>query len=155
MNHLKSFELTLNETKVIKGVALLLMLIHHFFSFPDWINSGNEFIGIPFLESTIEFYIGTFGKMCVTIFLFLTGYGLFYSYQKRDAYPYSLKKLGVFLINYWLILCLIFIPLQLLNSSFEFSLKSFIVNLVGLSSDYIILRGMYDYRLLSSLYFHY
>ena len=35
MNHLKSFELTLNETKVIKGVAILLMLIHHFFSFPD------------------------------------------------------------------------------------------------------------------------
>lgn len=31
MNHLKSFELTLNETKVIKGVAILLMLIHHFF----------------------------------------------------------------------------------------------------------------------------
>lgn len=138
MNHLKSFELTLNETKVIKGVALLLMLIHHFFSFPDWINSGNEFIGIPFLESTIEFYIGTFGKMCVTIFLFLTGYGLFYSYQKKNAYPYSLKKLGVFLINYWLILCLIFIPLQLLNSSFEFSLKSFILNLVGLRSDYIM-----------------
>ncbi|MDO4924993.1 MAG: hypothetical protein Q3980_04965 [Turicibacter sp.] len=138
MNHLKSFELTLNETKVIKGVAILLMLIHHFFSFPDWINSGNEFIGIPFLESTIEFYIGTFGKMCVTIFLFLTGYGLFYSYQKKNAYLYSLKKLGVFLINYWLILCLIFIPLQLLNSSFEFSLKSFILNLVGLRSDYIM-----------------
>ena len=138
MNRLKSFELTLNETKVIKGVAILLMLIHHFFSFPDWINSGNEFIGIPFLESSIEFYIGIFGKMCVTIFLFLTGYGLFYSYQKKDAYQHSLQKLGLFLINYWLILCLIFIPLQLLNSSFEFSLKGFALNLVGLRKDYIM-----------------
>lgn len=74
----------------------------------------------------------------MTIFLFLTGYGVFHSYQKKDAYHHSLKKLGVFLINYWLILCLIFIPLQLLNSSFEFSLKGFALNLVGLRKDYIM-----------------
>lgn len=36
MSNLKTFELMLSDTKLIKGVAILLMLIHHFFAFPEW-----------------------------------------------------------------------------------------------------------------------
>ena len=35
-----------NMSIMIKGVAIILMLFHHFFGFPNWIIQGNMFIGL-------------------------------------------------------------------------------------------------------------
>ncbi len=70
---------TREDTKVIKGLAVILMLIHHLWAFPNRI-AGDGLVSYleVFGQSSIQ-YIGIFGKICVSIFLFLGGYGIYIS----------------------------------------------------------------------------
>ena len=67
-----------NMSIMIKGVAIILMLFHHFFGFPDWIIEGNMFIGLGDNYNCVERKIGLFGAICVELFVFITGYGSYY-----------------------------------------------------------------------------
>lgn len=67
-------------TQMIKGVAILIMLAHHF-------------IVIPFSE--LPYLITLFGyacKICVAIYAVLSGYGYFFTREKTVRY--GLKKVG-------------------------------------------------------------
>ena len=72
--------LTRTNTKQLKAVAILLMLAHHLFTFPDRISYGLS-PATPIMISNTELTrcIGVFGKICVSIFMFLGGYGLYAS----------------------------------------------------------------------------
>ena len=54
----------------IKGIALILMFIHHFFTFPEWIICGIDY---PWIR-TFAIQFGAPTKLCVALFAFLTGY---------------------------------------------------------------------------------
>lgn len=61
--------LNLHQTKSIKGIAVLLLLWHHlYYTHPEY--------GHLVFQSAIT------SKVCVHLFLILSGYGLFYSMQK-------------------------------------------------------------------------
>jgi uncharacterized membrane protein len=74
----EKFSFTKYYTEMMKGVAILLMLFHHLFGFPSWFVEGVTYIGIPFRVNTAEYVLGQFGHICVAIFAFLTGYGMFF-----------------------------------------------------------------------------
>ena len=93
-----------NITNVIKGVAILLMLFHHFFTFPDWY-TGTITYGF---ENVLYFLCGP-TRICVGIFCFLTGY--FYFFNNNKNYKYSLKKIVNIHINY----VSVFIPFLILS----------------------------------------
>ena len=84
----------LNTTNIVKGIAIILMFIHHFFTFPLWWGEG---ISLPTMER-IAPYINFPTRLCVSIFCFITGY--FYSYKSIKSYKYSLKKITDVLISY-------------------------------------------------------
>ena len=71
----------IRRTNIPKGVALLLLLWHHlFYNSPQYYNSFTSlyvFHGVP-----IECQIARFCKVCVAIFLVLSGYGLTKSFSK-------------------------------------------------------------------------
>lgn len=98
---------TKQKTLQLKGVAILLMLAHHLYTFSDriyighYINSGITIYGID-----LAVIIGSFGKICVSIFMFLGGYGLYKSFQKNNF----LDKIINLYKKYWKNF-LIFIPL--------------------------------------------
>lgn len=72
-----------DDTKIIKAIAIVLMLYHHLFQFPKRINY--EFIPLfIFNNESSAFLLGQFGKLCVGIFLFLGGYGTYKSYKNND-----------------------------------------------------------------------
>ena len=86
-----------DTTTKIKGVALIIMFIHHFFTFPEnWVDG----ISYPILEVLAPYFCAP-TKICVSIFAFLTGY--FYYYSKKKNYKYSLKKIADILLPYWLV----------------------------------------------------
>ena len=68
---------TKENTKQIKGIAILLMLAHHLFAFPDRIPYDMS-LQTSFYLSGMELteIIGNFGTICVSLFMFLGGYGL-------------------------------------------------------------------------------
>lgn len=76
---------TKDDTKIIKGAAICLMLYHHLFAYPHKILEGISFVSLcSFGETTLSTYIGQFGRICMPMFLFLSGYGTYLSSQKTD-----------------------------------------------------------------------
>ena len=66
-----SLELTLNDTMLLKGIALLLLLAHHLFYQGIGYNDVHLY-GSHYLVKEI----GIVSKLCVAIFVFLSGYEL-------------------------------------------------------------------------------
>ena len=64
-------------TNYIKGIALILMFVHHFFTFPKRYING---ISYPYLSKFATLMCAPL-KICVPVFAFLTGY--FYYFSKR------------------------------------------------------------------------
>ena len=103
--------LTKTDTNVLKGVALLLLLCHHCFyagePFGDIMINGVPLIG----------RLGSFSKLCVAIFVFLSGYGLTAQTMSKggigNIFSFYRRRYVKLMVNYWLI-WLIFVPLGVL-----------------------------------------
>lgn len=106
-----------STTQKIKGIAILIMIMHHF-------------IVIPFSE--FPYLITLFGyacKICVAIYAVLSGYG--YYFAKEKTIKYGLKKIWGLLQIYWITLFTLFIPAAILGG-WKLTLKQLIVQMFGL-----------------------
>lgn len=72
-------------TDLIKGIAIIMMFLHHFFTFPAW---HSAVITYPVFDRYAEM-LNEPMKMCVPIFAFLTGY--FYWFTKKKNLKYSVR----------------------------------------------------------------
>lgn len=72
---------TKNDTNVIKGIAIIFLMIHHCFLSPARYK-GLEVVFAPFTESQVN-YIAAFLKICVGMFVFLTAYGITVSIKNK------------------------------------------------------------------------
>ena len=122
--------------------------MHHMWTFPDRIaGDGLRYLLTIFGKPSIV-YLGGFGKICVSLFFFLTGYGLYLS-QNKVKYD-IVKKLKALYLSYWKVF-LIFIPIAFLmfrnqgayceNEAIytcydKFSWKTCITNFLGLGCEY-------------------
>lgn len=111
------------QTNIAKGVALLLLLWHHlFYNDPKYYNRFTSLYnlgGVP-----IECYVASFCKVCVAVFLLLSGYGLVKSYSNyskiesdknngiKKTIKYVFNHLIKLLSDYWFVY-IIFVPLGL------------------------------------------
>ena len=100
--------LSLSDTNVLKGIALLLLLFHHCFE------PGRSYADIYIGEVGIVAELAAFCKLCVVIFVFLSGYGLTFSVEKQggvlDIFQFYRKRYVKLMMNYWLI-WILFVPL--------------------------------------------
>lgn len=103
--------LTLQDTKVLKGVALLLLLFHHL-----WF-TGNGYDDVICLGHPVFLSIGKFSKMCVALFVFLSGYGLTQKTLKdggiKSIWRFYRHRYLKLMLNFWVIY-LIFVPVGIL-----------------------------------------
>lgn len=108
-----------------------MMLFHHLFSFPERVPNNFNYNDISMI--LVDF--SNFGKICVPIFMILSGYGFFISCN-RGIY-YLISKISWFFISCWLVL-LVFIPLGIIISEGKFALTFFelILNATFISSSY-------------------
>lgn len=114
-----------NMTNVLKGIAVIFMFVHHFFTFPSWYIDS---ISYPELKEAAAFFCSPL-KLCVGIFAFLTGYGYFY--VKSKNLKYSLRKITLFLTKYWSV----YIPLlamAIVLGCHEFHFTVFLLELLAL-----------------------
>ena len=78
--------ISLTETNILKGVALIFMYIHHMFTYPGMYIDG---ISYPSLETFAQIFRHPFNP--VSIFCFITGYT--YVFSKNKTLKQSLKKI--------------------------------------------------------------
>lgn len=99
---------TLTDTNCMKGIGILCMYYHHFYLSTD-----------RFKEYDVSFYplstargvkIAVFLKICVAIFLFLSGYGMYVSQKKSDfrsliaaSVKRYIKLTASFLFIFWIV----------------------------------------------------
>ena len=95
-------EITVEKVDRFKGVALIMMFWHHLFGCELMTNWSAI---IPGTEG-IAYVIGTSCKMCLGMFLFCSGYGMYRSYISKEKTPdlYVLRRLIKTFIPYWLIM---------------------------------------------------
>ena len=126
-------QLSIYDTRVLKGVALFMLLCHH------CLYTGNEYddvvvFGYPLFKS-----FGVFCKLCVSIFVFLSGYGLTICALRNNGIGQPIRfykrRYVKLMINYWLI-WLIFVPVGVL--CFERTFPE-------VYGDYYILKGIVDF----------
>lgn len=99
--------LTRAEAERIKGAAILLMFVHHLFGLPGLIDPPAGYVGIiPGLP--LEYWLGRYGKVCVAVFLFLSGYGL--AAKGPEPLRATLRRILRFMGVYWAYFA-VFVPI--------------------------------------------
>lgn len=103
-------QFTKNDTLILKGIAILIMMYHHCFCTLERFSNYN--VQFCIVSQDIGIRISNFGKICVAIFTFLSAYGMTISWKnsKNTDVPYSeratkfLKKRMFNLMQGWLII---------------------------------------------------
>ena len=130
-----------DASQALKGIAIILMLIHHLFCFgrPD----AYTISFFPFTKTQIVEF-ATFSKICVSLFALISGYGLFLSYRnKKNSDPQwvALRYLKTY-SGYWFVFVLCVVVLQILtgrpvakyyNGNLWTSALSVVIDFLGLA----------------------
>ncbi|MDD6214514.1 MAG: acyltransferase [Firmicutes bacterium] len=138
MKEYKKFTFDKNCSQFIKALSILMMLMHHFWGYPDWLYNGNKCAGIFGGDIPVEMCLAGFFKLCVAFFAFVTGYGMFFVMQKEHYLKKVIKKAYGILVTYWLIIFLVYLPAYFLinrSATAEYiSAKEIILGMFGISN---------------------
>lgn len=115
---MKDYRFSKEDTLSVKAVAVMLMLVHHLFTFPEKLQDGAGYTGIFTMSDgqSLAMLLGNYGKLCVALFMLLSGYGIYRSYmlkEQKDSDTVTgiiLKRIKTAYIKYWQIL-IIFVPI--------------------------------------------
>lgn len=131
--------ITRRQSSELQGIAILLMFFHHFFM---------EMPSDPapwFLNPGLAVKLAWFGKICVALFAFVSGYGMYYVLQREEKtgffqgmrrdYLAVLRQLLAVYRKYWLIF-LLFPGIELLTGAGTFEPKEFFLNFFAISTTY-------------------
>lgn len=103
--------LSIKDTNVLKGLALLLLLWHHLFYIQNGLfDDINLFKKINLVQE-----LGMFCKLCVVLFVFLSGYGLMAQAEVKggisDLKNWYMRRFKKLMLNYWAI-WIAFVPIS-------------------------------------------
>lgn len=123
-----------SESKMIYGIAIIMMMTHHFFGFQSYLlpeNSWTSLFSIRGIE--VERMFAAFGKLCVALFAFCSGYALWKFKESYSSWSKIIKRLLRFLISYWIIFALFLIYAIIFHDNIPHGIR-LLKNLVGLDS---------------------
>ncbi|MCI8364821.1 MAG: acyltransferase [Eubacterium sp.] len=108
------------DTNIAKTIAIIMMYIHHSFYSPESY-SGYTFSFAPFGESRTVAIAQLF-KVCVSVFVFLSAYGITISFMKKEKENCHVPLKEFFVDNFhrWIKLISGFIVIYILAQIFSF-----------------------------------
>ncbi len=124
------------ESNILKGIATLLLIWHHLF------NGKAVFITYTSALPSLIQNIAWFGRICVGIFAFVSGYGFYIKYSKipstnlaqvKQKIVVSIKTYIKF-VSLILIPLIIFEPVYLYISKESLTIKQWVMALIGWGS---------------------
>jgi surface polysaccharide O-acyltransferase-like enzyme len=132
MEQIRTKEITIDDTNAVKGIAILLLLFHHLFFQNKGLYIDYYFSNIPIVQ-----IIGSICKVCVALFVLLSGYGLTKSWNhKMPKLPsFYLKHCTKLFLNYWF-WWIVFVPIGFIWFGYTWT------GVYG--NDFTALRGIID-----------
>ena len=125
------FILNKNLSTYLKGIAIILMVIWHSLGWPDWLVYPISYPA-TYLQPYSKYIAGFAGFAVVQLFLFLTGYT--YYHHKDKSIQYSIKKIIVFLIDYWIVY-FIFLTIAIFYCNYNFSIIDIFTEMFALTNN--------------------
>ena len=127
-------DITKDDSKVLKGVAILGMLMLHLFCRTENLPYTPLFWGG---DTPLIYYFGLFGDICVSIYCFISGY----AHYMQSSDPLVVKRrwnhLLRFMIIYWVIVILFsVIGFLTHNKSVPGNIAEFILNFITIKNSY-------------------
>lgn len=120
--------ITIDKTTYIKAIAILLMMWHHLFGCGYLVLKENTWFSFfPKIVSAT----GEAAKICIFMFLFCSGYGLYKSYvvKRNTGKYYIFQRMIKTLIPYWIIMTVAIIYLLITG---RYEVKYLFINLFAL-----------------------
>lgn len=111
---MKSFDK--DTSLVLKAIAVLMMLFHHMFRSGLQIYQGVSVSYFPFPEINVH-NVATVCKICVSLYTFISGYGLYINYKKesQDVGRWVLHREKKLLMPFWVIVIFCWIVCQIVD----------------------------------------
>lgn len=124
----------------MKGIAIVMMLLHHMYLSAERFK-GYEVSFAPFSKQTV-IYTCNFFKICVPIYAFISGYGLYLSYKNNRSTPcqWTAKRLIKTMAGFWVIWILAAVIFQIMFgyvSEVYFTSGSNIRNISSMGIDFL------------------
>ena len=100
-----SIAISRDKTTVLKGIAILFMILHHVLIKEFYVDQPE------FLFSTTAIRMQISMKMCVGIYTFIIGYGFWFCHSYSIGY--ILSHIGKLIRQYWIVLVLLVLPISI------------------------------------------
>lgn len=143
--------MTREQSAVLRGIAILMMIYHHAFSTPE-IYELEYFSVLRFGGINVERSVAWFCKITVGLYLFVSGYGMYYVLKRHPVkdpaeesfagyllvcYRQVLARLIRLYAQYWYAMAVSMTLVFLFDPDAPtFYLKEFLLNMAGISSSY-------------------
>lgn len=126
--------LSKSESLQLKGSAILIMVLLHLFNRPDYVDKCTvivNFMGEPLVSQLAKFV-----EICVPLYLFISGYGLFIQFQKSHSI-FPIKRILKLYFIFWTCF-IVFVPLGcfLVPEQYPGDLDIFIENFTAWKTSY-------------------
>lgn len=122
-----------SESIQLKGVAILVMIWLHTFFTP----TGEGYSPLFYVGGeSLAYKIGKITTICISLYAFLGGYGMYITYQNSPQMK-NWRRVLLLYLNYWLVF-IVFIGLGCMLSPDQYpgSIKDMFLNLTGISTTY-------------------
>lgn len=96
-----------SESVQLKGIAIMTMVFLHLFNRAENVDLCNNSVYLFDIPLTSQ--LAKFAEICVPLYLFLSGYGLYILYLKSDNIK-PLRRIFKLYLNFWTVF-IVFIPL--------------------------------------------
>lgn len=126
-------DITKRDSKMLKGVAILSMLMLHLFCRRE----NLPYTPLMWLGDTpLIYYFGLFGDICVPMYCFVSGYA-HYLQSSKDELQQRWRRLMRFLIQFWVVVALFsLIGILIGDTTIPGSAKDFILNCLTVKFSY-------------------
>lgn len=135
-----------NNSMALKGVAILLMLCHHLF-LDEEVNLEYGVIFKPFSAKYVMKF-AEMAKICVPLFVFISGYGLYLSYKNNQDKPekWIAKRYIKTFSGFWVVWILSAIITQIYNQRVTemFNKDDVMLNIVTGVVDFLGLANLFN-----------
>lgn len=131
------------DMKMIQGIAVMLMVFHHLFGFPDRVTVSYHTM-FNLMGIHLENILAYFGRICVVIFSFCSGYGLYKKtlnsiqnnvWTIQKGYKNIFQSIEKFYLRYWIVV-VFFLPYGFCKQIYKFEPLQFVKNILGIACTY-------------------
>ena len=139
--------ISVKKSRAVKGIAILLMIVHHTFGLPgQWFEEGYGYGQTLIGGRPLYEWVANPTKLCVGLFAFLTGWA--YCVHGTQTLRYGIHKTWKLFLQYWWLLFFLFVPLSFLISGYRMNRWEFFYNVFCLNdrmicfSWYVLFYGL-------------